>query len=79
MNTDFANKVRHRILLLLLLSAPVSVVAGQQQVNKELDERLLYVISQREAPPVELVQQLIDQGARVNQPVRYKTVDACSE
>src|SRR5215216_1407166 len=45
----------------------------QQQVDKELDERLLYLLSQRQTPSVEVVQQLLDKGARVNQPVRYKT------
>lgn len=40
---------------------------------KELDEQLLYVLSQRQTPSVESVQQLLDKGAHVNQPVRYKT------
>lgn len=40
---------------------------------KDLDELLLYVTSRREKPTVEMVQLLIDKGARVNQQVRYKT------
>lgn len=40
---------------------------------KDLDELLLYVTNQREKPTVEMVQLLIDKGARVNQTVRYKT------
>lgn len=40
---------------------------------KNFDELLLYVTSQKEKPTVEMVQLLIDKGARVNQQVRYKT------
>ena len=40
---------------------------------KNLDELLLYLTSQREKPTLEMVQLLIDKGARVNQQVRYKT------
>src|SRR5215213_1653393 len=72
MNTDYMHKV-FPILLVLLASTPASAVSVQQQVNKELDERLLYILSQRQAPPVEVVQELLDKGARVNQQVSYKT------
>lgn len=60
-------------LLTLFAVTPVSAAFFQQEVNKELDERLLYLLSQRETPPVEAIQQLLDKGARVNQPVTYKT------
>ena len=43
------------------------------KAGKELDEQLLYVLSQRQTPSVESIQQLLDKGAHVNQPVRYKT------
>jgi len=59
------------LFVLLLLLAPVS---GQEQaIDKKLDEQLLYLLSQRQTPSVEVVQQLLDKGARVNQNVRYKT------
>ena len=40
---------------------------------KDLDDLLLYVTSQREKPTVEMVQLLLDKGARVNQTVRSRT------
>ena len=59
------------LFVLLLLLTPVS---GQEQaIDKKLDEQLLYLLSQRTTPSVEVVQQLLDKGARVNQNVRYKT------
>lgn len=42
-------------------------------VGKDIDEFLLYLISQRETPTVGMVELLIAKGARVNQPVRYNT------
>jgi FOG: Ankyrin repeat len=74
MNTDV--KTIWRIFLtlaVLFVVTPVSAALVQQQVNKELDERLLDLVSQRETPSVEVIQQLLDKGARVNQPVTYKT------
>ena len=68
MNTDL-RRVMLVVVLLLLAGTHVSA----QQVNKELDERLLDLLSQRESPSVEVIQQLIDKGARVNQQVTYKT------
>ncbi len=76
MNTDLTDKsIRRLILILVVLFAatPASVALVQQQVDKELDERLLYILSQRQTPSVEVIQQLLDKGARVNQPVTYKT------
>jgi len=74
MNT---NKASHRVLkivaLLLFSVTPAFAASVQQQVDKELDERLLYLLSQKPAPSVEVVQQLLDKGARVNQQVSYKT------
>ncbi len=40
---------------------------------KERDELLLYAVSQRSQPPVAIVRLLLDKGANVNQPTRYKT------
>jgi ankyrin repeat protein len=74
MNTDFKTIWRMFLTLaVLFVVTPVSAALFQQQVNKELDERLLYLLSQRETPSVEVIQQLLDKGARVNQPVKYKT------
>ena len=76
MNTDLKNTDLNKVVLvvlLLLAAVPVSAVSLQQQVNKELDEQLLYILSQRQTPSVEVVQQLLDKGARVNQQVSYKT------
>jgi ankyrin repeat protein len=42
-------------------------------VDKNKDELLLYVISQKETPSIGIVELLIAKGARVNQPVKYKT------
>jgi ankyrin repeat protein/Tfp pilus assembly protein PilF len=39
----------------------------------ERDELLLYSVSQVKEPNVELVRMLLDKGANVNQPTRYKT------
>lgn len=41
--------------------------------DEKRDELLLYIVSQRNAPPVDMVRLLIDKGARVNQKVTYKT------
>lgn len=41
--------------------------------QKERDEFLLYVLSQSKQQPLEIVRVLIDKGAFVNQPSRYKT------
>jgi uncharacterized protein len=41
--------------------------------QKQRDEFLLYVIGQAERSPVEFVRVLVDKGANVNQPTRYKT------
>lgn len=76
MNTDLKNTDLTRVMLvmiLLLAVMPVSAVSVQQQVDKELDERLLYLLSQKPSPSVEVVQQLLDKGARVNQPVTSNT------
>ncbi len=76
MNTDLKNTDLKKVILMLVLlvaARPVLAAFVQQQVNKELDERLLYLLSQRQAPSVEEIQQLLDKGARVNQQVRYKT------
>jgi uncharacterized protein len=50
----------------------VLVEAGAS-VGKDKDEFLLYLISQRETPTVGMVELLLERGARVNQPTRYKT------
>ena len=50
----------------------VLVEAGAR-VGKDNDEFLLYVISQRQTPTVEMVELLLAKGAHINQPVRYKT------
>ena len=39
---------------------------------KDLDDLLLYVTGQRDKPTVEMVQLLLDKGARVNQPGPYR-------
>ena len=41
--------------------------------QKQRDEFLLYVVSQSEQSPIEFVRVLLDKGAAVNQPTRYKT------
>jgi ankyrin repeat protein len=66
----------YKVFLLLLLSvAPVAAAAQTQEPKtlKELNEQLLYLLSQEKTPSVETIQQLLDKGAQVNQPVRYKT------
>lgn len=73
MNTDYTDKRLALILIVMLSVTPVVAGFQQQPINKELDEELLYLLSQRETPTVETVQQLLDRGARVNQTVRYKT------
>jgi ankyrin repeat protein len=76
MHTDYTDKRRLglTVLFIVLFSVtPVSAAFQEQASNKELDEQLLYLLSQRKTPTVEQVQQLLDRGARVNQPVRYKT------
>lgn len=50
----------------------VLVEAGAR-VGKDNDEFLLYLISQRENPTVEMVELLLAKGARLNQPVKYKS------
>ena len=63
------------VCLLFLAMAPVSASFQQQEPKtaQELDEQLLYVLSQRTTPSIESIQQLLDKGAHVNQAVRYKT------
>src|SRR5215213_5892501 len=73
MNTDLNRLFLILLVLLLVAATPVSAAFVQQQADKELDERLLYLLSQRPGPSVEVVQQLLDKGARVNQQVSYKT------
>jgi ankyrin repeat protein len=73
MNTNKTRRGMFLIVVLLLAVTPIFATPFQQQVNKELDERLLLLLSQRETPSVEVIQQLLDKGARVNQPVTYKT------
>jgi len=41
--------------------------------QKQRDEFLLYVLSQAKQSPIEFVRVLLDKGANVNQPTRYKT------
>lgn len=41
--------------------------------QKQRDEFLLYVLSQAKQSPIEFVRVLLDKGAAVNQPARYKT------
>jgi uncharacterized protein len=41
--------------------------------QKQRDEFLLYVVSQAKESPIEFVRVLLDKGANVNQPTRYKT------
>jgi ankyrin repeat protein len=41
--------------------------------QKQRDEFLLYVLSQAKQSPIEFVRVLLDKGAAVNQPTRYKT------
>ncbi|HEX5887734.1 MAG TPA: ankyrin repeat domain-containing protein [Pyrinomonadaceae bacterium] len=41
--------------------------------KKQRDEFLLYVLSQAKQSPIEFVRVLLDKGAAVNQPTRYKT------
>ena len=50
----------------------VLVEAGAR-VGKDNDEFLLYLISQRETPTVEMVELLLAKGAHLNQPVKYKS------
>ena len=40
---------------------------------KQRDEVLLYAVSRDKEPPVEIIRLLLDKGANVNQPSRYKT------
>lgn len=44
-----------------------------QAAGKEKNELLLYAISRTHGPPVEIIRLLLDKGAEVNQPSRYKT------
>lgn len=41
--------------------------------QKQRDELLLYMLSQAKQSPIEFVRVLLDKGAAVNQPARYKT------
>jgi len=67
MNTDFKTICGIFLTLAVLFAVtPVSAALFQQQLNKELDERLLYLLSQRETPPLEVIQQLLARGADVN-------------
>lgn len=61
------------LLQLLCVAASAAQLQQEPKTTKELDERLLYILSQRTTPSVETIQQLLDRGAHVNQPVRYKT------
>jgi ankyrin repeat protein len=72
-NTDLRGVVVMLVVVLFLGVMPASAVSVQQQIDKELDERLLYLLSQKPSPSVAVVQELLDKGARVNQTVSYKT------
>ena len=61
------------LLLILLAATPGSFQQQEPKTAKELDEQLLYILSQRETPSVESIRQLLDKGAHVNQTVTYKT------
>ena len=61
------------LLLFIVGVAPVSAQPQEPKTIKELNEQLLYLLSQQKTPTVESIQQLLDQGAQVNQTVRYKT------
>jgi ankyrin repeat protein len=66
----------YKVFLLLLLGVTsVAAVAQTQEPRTltELNERLLLLLSQEKTPSVETIQELLDKGAQVNQPVRYKT------
>ncbi|HEX3249143.1 MAG TPA: ankyrin repeat domain-containing protein [Pyrinomonadaceae bacterium] len=66
----------YKVLLLLLLGVTSVAAVAQTQEPKtldELNERLLLLLSQEKSPSIETIQQLLDKGAQVNQPVRYKT------
>lgn len=79
MNTNLTNQrlfgVGRVVVITLLLIFPAAAVGFPKQdvVDKDLDELLLYVVSRKKAPPIELVKVLLKKGARVNQSVRYKT------
>jgi ankyrin repeat protein len=49
------------------------LVEAGARVGKDNDEFLLYLVSQRENPTVEMVELLLAKGARLNQPVKYKS------
>jgi uncharacterized protein len=49
------------------------LVEAGATLGKDDDEFLLYLISQSETPTVGMVELLVAKGARVNQPVSYKT------
>lgn len=49
------------------------MVEAGARVGKDNDEFLLYLVSQRERPTVEMVELLLAKGARLNQPVKYKS------
>lgn len=53
--------------------APQFAALIERATEKERNELLLYSVSQRTEPPLEIVRLLLDHGANVNQPSRYKT------
>ena len=63
-------------LLLFIVSVTAASATAQQQEprsTKQLNEQLLYLLSQQKTPALETIQQLLDRGAQVNQTVTYKT------
>ena len=75
MNTDFTDQSRRFLLGFMLVLLSVTSGAAQQVPTsiKELNERLLLLLSQEKTPSIETIQQLLDKGAQVNQTVSYKT------
>ena len=73
--TDQTHRFLTGLLLFFLSVTPIAASQSQQEpkTTKELNEQLLYLLSQRKTPAIETIQQLLDQGAQVNQAVRYKT------
>lgn len=49
------------------------LVEAGARVGKDNDEFLLYLVAQREKPTVAMVELLLAKGARLNQPVKYKS------
>lgn len=53
--------------------APKFAALLQNPTEKGSNELLLYAVSQKKAPPVEIVRTLLEKGAKVNEPTKWTT------